>query len=183
MLDKVWRLHLTAFNCLKRLFRRDCPVPVQVADGERIARAICSPYHFKKNKVTVRAFDPTPGTDEISVSRLDYLGADGCKQRAQLLNDPDQQKQYVGFSVLRTATVRKHGMDVIDSRQVYCGHADIKLGLADLITDFVPGEPLDPELRLKIRDFGQLLLQSQKYHADPAAGSPQWTGAELMPPD
>jgi hypothetical protein len=168
---------------LKRLFRRDCPIPVQVADGERIVRAICSPYHFKKNKVDVRAFDPTPGTDEISVSRLEYLGADVCKKRAQLLNDPSQQKKYVGLSVLRTAVIREHGMDVIDSRHVFCGHADIKLGLPALSTDFVPGEPLTPELKLKQRDLGRLLLQSQKYHADPEPDSQHWTGTELMPPD
>lgn len=58
-----------------------------------IVRGICSPYHVSsKGKLKPEAYDPTPETDEVSVMRADYLGVDGCKEKAKALENQEKGK-------------------------------------------------------------------------------------------
>src|SRR5438876_9799331 len=102
-----------------------CPTPI--GDSENIVRCVCSPYHVSsKGKLKPEAYDPTPNTDEVSVIRSDFKGADFCKINAKELEQPEKQKIYRGLAVLSAKQIRLEGADVVDSREIYEGHADIK---------------------------------------------------------
>jgi hypothetical protein len=77
--------------------------------------------------------------------RLEYMGARPCKRKARSFENPTHKKVYRGFAVLRTSVLRSDGMEIVDSRRHYCGHADIKF-LMDELKTMEPGEPLAPEV-------------------------------------
>jgi hypothetical protein len=157
-------------------------MPVHVADDERILRAIYSPYHLdKKNNLKHQAYDPTPRTDEVSVMRLEHMGAVLCKRRAKSIENPAQRKAYRGFAVLRTRSVRASQLEVADSRENYSGHADIKFLLAELKAR-EPGEPLTPEAQKKFKDMKDALLLASNYMPDPNPQTASWQGGKLEPP-
>ena len=151
--------------------------PLEIADREVIVRGICSPYHVnRKGKLQWRAYAATPGTDEVSVIRADWVGADECKRRAKSLEDPNVKppKVYAGFAVLNRVEIRAAGADVQDSRHVYPGHSDIKLGLIE-----IGGDPLPPEELETLRDRQKMLANSARYLSDPSPGGENWSGLPL----
>lgn len=167
-----------------QLFRLCWLVPLPVADDERIVRAIYSPYHLdtKKNRLKRQAYDPTPATDEISVMRIEYMGPSSCRRKAQSLENPAKKKEYRGFAVLRVDTVRSSGMEVIDSRIEFCGHADIKL-LMEELHKREPNEPLPPEATKSLKDLQERLLSGSTYVGDPSPRHRgRWRGGKLRPP-
>jgi len=113
-------------------------VPIEIANEEAIVRGICSPYHVSsKGKLKPEAYDPSPATDEVSVIRHAYVGSDFCKKKAKELEDREKRKIYQGLAVLSARQIRSVGSEVVDSRQIFFGHADIKHGF-----DLIEGEPL-----------------------------------------
>ena len=178
----VLRLSRTASKFLNLLCELCWLVPVHVASDERIVRAIYSPYHVKKNRLKHQAYDPTPRTDEISVMRLEHMGARFCKRKAKSLENPATQKVYRGFAVLSTGVVRTADMEVIDSRkQNFCGHADIQL-LIDELKALEPNEPPTPETQKKLKDLKESLLDASKYIPDSTPQDAAWRGDKLEPP-
>lgn len=171
----------TASKFLNLLFKLCWLVPVHVANDERIVRAIYSPYHVKKNRLKHQAYDPTPRTDEISVMRLEHMGARLCKRKAKSFENPSVQKVYRGFAVLRTGVVRTADMEVTDSRKHYCGHADIRLLIEELKT-LEPNEPPTPETQKRLKDLKDALLDASKYIPDPTPQGAAWRGGKLEPP-
>jgi hypothetical protein len=140
-------------------------VPVEVEVDERLIRAIYSPYHVDKhNKLKHQAYDPTPGTDEISTMRLEHMGAPLCRSKAKSFQNPP--KIMAGLAMLRVATVVSRGMRVVDSRWHYCGHADIRLLIAELVNR-QKGEPLPPEVGKQFRDLKEQLVRSSTFFSDP----------------
>jgi hypothetical protein len=156
-------------------------MPVYVSDDERILRAIYSPYHVKNNQLKHQAYDPTPRTDEISVMRIEHMGPSLCKGKAKSFENLAKKKAYKGFAVLRTRTVRASKMDVIDSRDHYSGHADIKLLMAELYA-LEPQEPLSAELGKRLKDLKESLLKASNYVVDPNPQLAAWRGDKLEPP-
>ncbi len=175
MLAMARGLSRTASKLLHLLFKLCWLMPVHVSDDERILRAIYSPYHVKNNKLKHQAFDPTPGTDEVSVMRFEYMGVGLCRRKAKSLGNP--KKAYYGFAVLRTGVVRTSAMDVVDSRRHFCGHADIKL----LMLKPEPNEPPPPEAGKRLKDLKDALLHASNYVPDPNPGK-AWRGNKLEPP-
>jgi hypothetical protein len=110
--------------------------PCEIADVEVIARGICSPYHVKRGKLKPDAYWPPYDSDEVSVMRASWIGADACKRHAKDLENPDEDKIYKGLAILSAQQIRKSGARLIDTRKVFQGHADIR-------HDIVPrrGEP------------------------------------------
>lgn len=106
------------------------------------------------------------------------LGADGCKARAKDLVNPakDKGKVYAGLAALRASEIVKVASGLVDSREEYLGHADIKV-----VARF-PGEPPSPEELKKLRDMTKGLLIIAKYYVDPTPDSIKWAGPDLMPP-
>ncbi len=145
--------------------------PHEIAGDEPIVRGICSPYHLdKKGQVTPRAYRSPPGKDEISVMRAAWIGANCCKRRAAGLGDPDEGKIYCGLAVLSATQIRTHGGRVVDTREVFDGHADIRFGWIP-----VRGEPPPPALLLALKALSALAA----YYPDPDPEAATWTGPEL----
>lgn len=148
-------------------------MPIDINDAENIVRGICSPYHVKKNgTLKPQAFDPTPKTDEVSVMRSDWLGANACKQQMKKLENKD--KTYKGLAVLSAKCVRDHNADVKDSREVYYGHADIKHGFI-----IEAGEPLSAEIIHQLRERNKKLADAANYHPDKEPMHDIWNGPNL----
>jgi len=114
--------------------------------------------------------------------RIEYMGPSSCKRKAQSLENPAKKKEYRGFAVLRANAVRSSGMEVIDSRNQFCGHGDIKLLMKEL-HNCEPNEPLPPETRKRLKDLGERLLSASVYVADPSPRSRgRWRGEKLDAP-
>ncbi|QDQ85799.1 hypothetical protein [Paraburkholderia megapolitana] len=151
-------------------------LPLEIDDSETIVRGMCSPYHVSsKGKVKPEAFDPTPDTDEVSVMRHDYMGSDACRERALALEDTAKGKIYRGLAALSAGSIREAGADVVDSRHIFDGHGDIKLGFV-----VKPGEPLPPEELIRMRALTKALAKAAKYFPDPNPQAAQWTGQAIV---
>ena len=149
--------------------------PHEVSDTELIVRGICSPYHVSSSgKLKPNAFDPTPGTDEVSVMRHDWIGTEACRDRSKSLADPEKNKIYRGMATLTADLIRQTGADIIDSRRHFPGHADIKLGF---VTQ--DGEPPSAEVLHALRTRTKWLAKIANFLADPEPGSSYWQGLPL----
>src|SRR5215469_16476770 len=87
------------------------------------------------------ASTPSPSdTDEVSVMRVDWIGADACKRHSRALENPNENKVYRGLAILSAKQIRDSGAGITDTREIFAGHADIRHGI-------VPrkGEPPPPE--------------------------------------
>jgi hypothetical protein len=149
--------------------------PLEVSDNEAIVRGICSPYHLnRKGKVDANAYWPPYDSDEISTMRLDWIGVDACKQHAKALEYPVQNKVYRGLAVLSARQIRKSGADIIDTRDIFKGHSDIKHGI-------VPskGDPPPPEKLKELRDRTKLLANIAAYFPDEDQSGERWSGPPL----
>jgi hypothetical protein len=149
--------------------------PREIADAEVIARGICTPHHVRKNgKLKPAAYTPPYDTDEVSTMRTDWIGPDACKQHAKDLEDPGEGKIYTGLAVLSARQIRQLGASIIDTREEFSGHADIK-------HDIIPrrGEPLPaPQLQI-LRDRAKALADLANYFPDPDPQSVSWGGPRL----
>jgi hypothetical protein len=156
-------------------------LPLNVSGDEVVVRAVFSPYHYDARRKTLKiaAFDPTPGTDEISVMRSSFLGPDRCRKQAKTMEKPNAQppKTFQGFAVFSVATVRDKSLSVVDSREHFLGHADIKTGCRSPSK----GEPRDPIVLARSRDIGDDLLKLTKYYPELVPQADRWMGGKLSP--
>src|SRR3990172_11119887 len=108
-----------------------CNLPVEIADSEKIVRAIMYPSHVDKSKGTLnsRAFRPRPCTDQISVIRQTHMGTDFCRSKGKEIAIKATHSTYVGLAVLTANQIRGVGAEVSDSRQEFCGHAHVGYGI------------------------------------------------------
>jgi hypothetical protein len=148
--------------------------PREIADGEAIARGICSPYHVKNGKLTPVAYRSPPDKDEVSSMRADWIGADACQQHAKALENPTEHKVYKGLAVLSAMQIRQLGAAIIDTREEFAGHADLKHGIIQR-----RGEPLPAEQLKILRDREKALSKIANYFPDPDPESGNWTGPPL----
>jgi hypothetical protein len=102
--------------------------------------------------------------------RHTYMKSDPCKAKAKEIARGDQKNPYVGMAAIRVKSARSLGSDVTDSREWFCGHADISHGIV------VPAdEPPDPLLTLRIR----ALIGKARLLIDPDPNTEAWTGGEI----
>jgi hypothetical protein len=149
--------------------------PREIGDAEVIDRGICSPYHIDKNgKLKPNAYRAPAGSDEVSTMRVDWIGADACKRHAMNLNDPQYDKIYRGLAILSAMQIRHSGAEIIDSREVFKGHSDIKHGIVEKDGDPVPA----PQLMM-LRTRCKTLATLANYFADPDPASAGWRGPAL----
>jgi hypothetical protein len=147
--------------------------PREIAEDEAIVRGILSPFHIKKGKLQPVAYNPPYDTDEVSVMRLAWIGADKCKYHAKKLEVPGQ-KIYQGLAVLSARQIQVLGASVVDSREEFEGHADIRHGIIPSKND-----PLPPELLLVLRERVKMLANLANFFSDPDPAGPTWTGPPL----
>ena len=155
--------------------------PIIIPDSECIIRAVY--YHVHCNSsgtLKWQAYEPTPGTDEISVMRGGCMTPNSCKRKAKEL-DKLPSKIYRGLAVLSSGAVRKNGMAVSDSRSEYCGHAHISTGVKSTIT--TDSEPRDPVEREQIKVIAKELIKLSNYLQDTQPASDDWPqSVVLIPP-
>lgn len=145
-------------------------IPIAIEDCEVIARAIFYPrYVNNSGKLKGAAFRSPGGVDEVSVFRHTYMGSDECKDRARKMEKkPD--RTYRGLAALLAREIRMHGSDVVDSREIFLGHADIKHGFLP-----IAGEPLPPEMAARLDD----LAKTARFYRDPSPDTSGWSGEEI----
>lgn len=155
-------------------------LPRSIYREEIVVRAIFSPFHVDKlNKLKIEAFDPTPGTDEISVMRSSFIGSHRCKQRAQLSESPTHKKVFKGFAVLEVKSLQAMNLSVHDSRKgAFVGHAHIATGEPVL----QKGMPRSPEQLERRKALNGCLIRLSKYCPDPLGSKVRWEGAPLSGP-
>src|SRR6266850_863488 len=141
-----------------------CDLPIDIADAEKIVRAIFSPQHIdhRKNRLRPAAFRSPPDLDEVSVIRHTYMGSDFCKVKAKEIAHRRPIIAYVGLAVIRAEDVRATRSTIHDSREEYCGHAHISHGVV-LPRD----EPLNSALNIVVTERCRALVAMAHYHADP----------------
>jgi hypothetical protein len=185
MLSLALRLLRTVPRLLNQFCKLCWLVPRLVSSDERIVRAIYSPYHYdlKKKRLKPAAYNPSVNTYDVSVMRIEYIGEDLCKQKALSFENPSADKKYQGFSVLRVERVRSTSMDVIDSRESFCGHADIKLQIADINSKLEPNEPPSAIDGERLKKLKEALLEASKFFPDTDTASLKWTVGRLEPPN
>jgi hypothetical protein len=154
--------------------------PREIDSDEIIVRGICTPYHASasKGRLKPEAFHPTPNTNDVSVMRHRIIGTDGCRDRAKDLVNPliDSDKIYSGLAAMRASEIIRVANGLVDSREEFIGHADIK------VFGRVPGEPPSPEYLKKQRDMSKVLQGIAKYYIDSSPNASKWMGQDLLPP-
>lgn len=174
------RLSRRASKLLNRTVGICWLVPINIDGDERIIRAIYSPYHVDKhNNLKHQAYNPTPGTDEISTMRMEHMGAAFCRRKAKTFENPAKRKVLAGLAVLTSSAVVKNGMSVVDSRQHFCGHADIRLLIPEL-RGVPKGEPYPPELGKRVTDLKKELLKASTFFSDPQPDKGNWRNRKFL---
>lgn len=146
-----------------------CDIPIDVLDPEIIIRAIKTPHHIntKKKRLRPAAFRPQYERDDVSVMRLNYMGADACKMKAKEISGDE----YIGLAALTAEEIRRTGADVIDSREEFCGHAHISQG------EPMPrkGETVPPRLQAQYKALSDIA----RSYFDPDPDTLVWIGPAL----
>jgi len=93
-------------------------LPPEVAEDEKLVRAIKVPYHYdaRKGRLKPAAFRPPRGTSLVSVIRL-LMGADFCKNKSVEIAGPE----YLGLGVMVSAEARAAGAAVDDAAEDFVG--------------------------------------------------------------
>ncbi len=154
-------------------------IPQEVSDDETIVRVIVS-WHLKKGKLHRNAFDSPKDKDEVSVIRFNYKDADFCKTHGKTkVQNPalTPQKLYKGLAAMRAKSIREVGSDVVDSRKIFEGHADIKHGIVRMRDD-----PPEAALLKALNDRLDQLLEKVRYFEDPAPERYEWTVPPIVAP-
>jgi hypothetical protein len=125
-------------------------------------------------KLKPEAYDPSPNTDEVSILRALWIGPDLTKKRSQALQT--KEKVYKGLAVLEVGTVRTCGADVVDSRELFCGHGDIRHGIRLKCSQ---SDPPSPELVHQLHVRNKELAKLSRYIEDPDPSNHHWTGGDL----
>lgn len=146
-------------------------LPVKISNREKLARAIFSPFHIKRDKLKTAAFKASHGKKDVSVNRLRALDAHDCKRKAKEIESGD--KKYKGFAILSAGIVRNLGSDVEDSREYYWGHADI---IHKVVLE--RGQTPCPEFNYLL----QQLVDQSKFYEDPNPVSDNWEGEDFLNP-
>ena len=149
-----------------------CECEVQISDPEHVARALYYSFHLdKKNRLKWQAFDS--GSEiSLSVMRAECLTPSACKARA--LQIESATKRYRGFALINVGELRISSCDVIDSRDQFCGHADLVLPLALPAEQQVGEPPDDQSYRSAQKDFAVKLVGLALCRIDPAPDAHEW---------
>jgi len=139
-----------------------------ILDDESIYRAIFTPYHYdvKKKKLKRQAFIQKPHSKGVSSYRGAILEPNEVRDYAKQLGQDTAQvnpdKKYHGICVCSAGAVRKAGSNIVDSRALFYGHADI----FHSIPDAEPGEPNSPEDTEKLQIAIDKILECTNYFID-----------------
>ncbi len=143
----------------------------KVEESERIVRFLLSPLHFKDGQLRPNAFNPTIGTDEVSVNRLEILPIDQTKHIAKSMaaNHPNDHK-YCGFALhTKHSAIECGAKDVVPDRlENNEAHAELKLGVVRKNQDLPP----------QLQEIKDNLVEGCKLLRDPNPDEDGWSGDE-----
>lgn len=167
-------------NWLQKIFRRQSvtPTPEDVEDvvgeSERIVRFLLSPLHFKNGKLRSNAFNPTPGSDEISVNRLEIIPIEQTKPIAKRMAITNPTGEYCGFALhTKRSAIACGAKEVIpDKLEDNEAHAELKLGIIREGLDIPPKMQV---IKDELTDKCRLLM-------DPNPNEEGWKGEEPIYP-
>lgn len=149
----------------------DGKLPIEIAPGEVIVRAIKTPIHYDSRKERLRpsAFRAQAGRDDVSVMRKRYLGNDGCKNKAaEIAGDA-----YIGLAALRAEEIEATKARVVDSRGgQFIGHAHIE----QRTRAPEKGETAPPELLERYK----ALADAARYYPDAQPRVAGWHGPDIL---
>lgn len=149
-----------------------CDIPVEVADEEKVVRAIFSCHLDKKNLRRTAFYEMH---DDVSVMRHSHLGSDECKKRALEVQPGNAAIRYKGFAVIGVRAVREVSSQVTDSRQVYCGHAHISHGIPVPPAD----DPLFAQQKFELDERLRKIKSLARFVPDPEPLQETWSGEAL----
>jgi hypothetical protein len=150
-------------------------LPFEISDSETIVRVVKHGYHTNQNgKLTWHVFKPKAGENEVSVIRQ-LLGNDNCKSAGVRICSNENPSKYIGFAAILAKSIRDAGSEVVDSRDEFLGHADLRHNIAPLQDD----EPSDGDATRKIRDRCKKLFESTKFTKDTEVDNPKWVASDL----
>lgn len=157
-------------DLLSKLF-----IPAHVDESERLVRFLLSPLHFKNGKLRSNAFNPTKGTPEVSVTRLDYSTENKCKRLAKKVakkaSSTKSPKEFKGFGLITKGIAKICGAkDVV--RDPICGnpaHAELLL----------PGTKENAAISARLQYVQDQLVSKTKVYLDPHPNFRQWDGDSL----
>ena len=167
---------------LNQLYSSCLLIPIAVADDERIVRAVFSPMNVKNNQIKRNFYEPPIPTDELSVMRWEYLGAKASKARAKKIQNPAKGRTYHGLAAFRVGKIRVDDISVVDSRNQFCGHADVHFKIAALKQRREKNEALPALDGKRLKELQDHLIACSKYYPDPNPARTNWAGGPLSPP-
>ena len=163
-------------NICKRNARSSQSVDMnEVGRAERIVRFLLSPMHFRKNgELRSSAFNPTKGTKDVSVSRLEVLSIEQIKPIAKALaaNNPKGDQCYYGSALhTKESAILCGAKDVVpEPLKENIAHAELQLG------EVRENEDIHAETQ-EIRDN---LAERCKLLKDPNTDKEGWSGDAPM---
>jgi hypothetical protein len=149
-----------------------CDIPVEIDDVENIVRAVFS-HHMDRKNLRKNLFDERQ--DQASVMRHSHLGSDECRRHALEIRPGNPGVSYKGLAVIQARAIRTTGSEVIDSRQVYCGHAHVSTNIE------VPpaNDPLYSSRKLARDERLRELKNLARYYPDPNPAGEAWSGEPI----
>lgn len=159
-----------------------CTLPREINDTECIVRLIFAPPHIDRMKLKPAAFRPRRGETAISVVRHDFpeTGSDFCKDKGLAIQGQGKVV-FVGLAVISAQEIQTTGQTVHDSREVYCGHADLAFP-EELFSSGSDCEPLPAEANEALRTRLRALLAHARFYQDPNPTSMGWQGDTISCP-
>lgn len=149
-------------------------MPIEVSDSEVLIRTVTTWNVNARGKLKPSLFHHPE--DRVSVARRNWippwLAKAYAKARIQnaTLKPP---KLYLGLAFVSAGNVRKNGSDVIDSREEYLGHADIRNGIVQSRQEALP-----PEQRKQLDERARAIAKSARFVKDPNPKSILWSASE-----
>jgi len=155
-----------------------CDIPLEVASEENVVRAVWS-QHLDGSSLKKGFFK----AEGASVMRHTYLGTEDCRVRGRAIQPGNPSVRYKGLAIIRVSKFRVVGSDVIDSREVFCGHAHVTHGQVLSGQTGEPGEPQfdDPSLLMSLDERLRELKKAAKLYLDPDPAHENWTGPPVEP--
>lgn len=150
-------------------------IPARVDESERLVRFLLSPLHFKNGKLRANAFNPTKGTPEVSVTRLDYSTENKCKRLAKKVakkaSSIKRPKEFKGFGLITKEIAKICGAKDVIRDPIFgnLAHAELLL----------PGTKENAAISARVQYVQDQLVSNTKVYFDPHPNYGKWDGDPL----
>ena len=102
------------------------------------------------------------------------MGDDFCKDKGVEIGKKSSNQTYVELLTIKAAAIKAAGSSVVDSRDIWLGHADLDHGIKS-----VPNDPLNSADFARMTERCQALKKSSTFHPDNDIARGGWPGPPL----